>query len=81
LFICLLDLVSSILFSLRVNTPLLAALVWEISFVEIPRGLPRGVSFDFLYKLLNTSFFWGGGILAVQNIQDTPSIFWLGFTT
>jgi hypothetical protein len=33
-----------ILFSLRVNTPLLAALVWEISFVEIPRGLPRGVS-------------------------------------
>ena len=33
------------LFSLRVNTPLLAALSLEISFVEIPRSLLRGVSF------------------------------------
>ena len=32
------------LFSLRVNTPLLAALLLEISFVEIPRSLLRGVS-------------------------------------
>jgi hypothetical protein len=33
------------LFSLRVNTPLLAALLLEISFVEIPRSVLRGVSF------------------------------------
>jgi len=34
-----------ILFSLGVNTPLLAALLLEISFVEIPRSfLLRGVS-------------------------------------
>jgi hypothetical protein len=32
------------LFSLRVNTPLLVALLLEISFVEIPRSLLRGVS-------------------------------------
>jgi hypothetical protein len=34
------------LFSLRVNTPLLAALLLEISFVEIPRSLLRGDSFN-----------------------------------
>jgi len=33
-----------ILFSLGVNTPMLAALLLEISFVEIPRSLLRGVS-------------------------------------
>jgi hypothetical protein len=31
-------------FSLRVNNPLLAALLLEISFVEIPLSLLRGVS-------------------------------------
>jgi hypothetical protein len=38
------------LFSLRVNTPLLAALLLEISFGEIPRSLLRGVSFCHLER-------------------------------
>jgi hypothetical protein len=38
------------LFSLRVNTPLLAALLLEISFVEIPRSLLRGVSFAVFHE-------------------------------
>ncbi len=36
---------SKTLFSFRVNTQLRATLLWKISFVEIHRSLPRGVSF------------------------------------
>jgi len=49
--ICFFEYLKYILFSLRVNTPLLAALLLEISFVEIPRSLLRGVSLLFFGKV------------------------------
>jgi len=53
------------LFSLRVNTPLRAALLLEISFVEIPRSLLRGVPFEefpFYIYVTGELFIWKGNI-------------------